>query len=262
MATNAPVLPRPASAHEVASKAPDGRNDAPSRAVHTQGDWKRTARRLWLWPVAILLSSDQPRRYMTRAVVLVVAIAAAAVMASPVLGGSSADRTPVTLTGLVPDDWNQSISNADNSARNRWPGYARVWCRGVIIAGFRSQSSFIHGTTRYWDKTFCVALRERHSTQGSSFVLDAKGGENRRVAMYRVKSYRLPGSAPAPLPLVPPAPAPAPPPPAPSCDPNYSGGCVPNVPYDLDCADINGPVYVVGRDPHGFDGDGDGVGCE
>jgi hypothetical protein len=56
MATNAPVLPRPDSPHEVASKAPDDRNDAPSRAVHTQGDWRGTARRMWLWPVAILLS--------------------------------------------------------------------------------------------------------------------------------------------------------------------------------------------------------------
>jgi hypothetical protein len=56
MATNAPVLPRPASAHEVASKAPDDRNDVPSGAVDTQGDWKGTARQLWLWPVAILLS--------------------------------------------------------------------------------------------------------------------------------------------------------------------------------------------------------------
>lgn len=46
------------------------------------------------------------------------------------------------------------------------------------------------------------------------------------------------------------------------CDPNYEGACVPNVPYDLDCADIDGPVYVVGSDPHGFDGDNDGVGCE
>jgi endonuclease YncB( thermonuclease family) len=33
-----------------------------------------------------------------------------------------------------------------------------------------------------------------------------------------------------------------------NCDPNYRGACVPNVPYDLDCADIDGPVYVVGRD--------------
>ena len=31
---------------------------------------------------------------------------------------------------------------------------------------------------------------------------------------------------------------------------------------DLDCEDINGPVVVGGSDPHGFDGDGDGIGCE
>ncbi len=46
------------------------------------------------------------------------------------------------------------------------------------------------------------------------------------------------------------------------CDPNYGGACVPVVPYDLDCADVDGSVYVLGTDPHGFDGDGDGVGCE
>lgn len=46
------------------------------------------------------------------------------------------------------------------------------------------------------------------------------------------------------------------------CDPNYSGACVPLVSYDLDCADIGGPVTVVGADPHGFDREGDGLGCE
>jgi hypothetical protein len=56
MATNAPVLPRPESPPELASKAPEARNDTPSRAVHTQDDWRSTARRMWLWPVAILLS--------------------------------------------------------------------------------------------------------------------------------------------------------------------------------------------------------------
>ena len=57
MATNAPVRPRPAPAHDVAPKAPDDRNGVPrSSAVHSRGNWKETARRLWLWPVAILLS--------------------------------------------------------------------------------------------------------------------------------------------------------------------------------------------------------------
>jgi hypothetical protein len=45
------------------------------------------------------------------------------------------------------------------------------------------------------------------------------------------------------------------------CDANYSG-CVPDVGYDLDCADIDGPVQVLGNDPHGFDRDGDGYACE
>jgi micrococcal nuclease len=51
------------------------------------------------------------------------------------------------------------------------------------------------------------------------------------------------------------------------CDPNYSGGCVPPYPPDVDCADLRAlgiplPVRVVGQDPHRLDGDGDGLGCE
>lgn len=45
------------------------------------------------------------------------------------------------------------------------------------------------------------------------------------------------------------------------CAPGYDP-CVPPYPPDLDCADVNGPVYVSGSDPHGLDGDGDGVACE
>jgi endonuclease YncB( thermonuclease family) len=53
-----------------------------------------------------------------------------------------------------------------------------------------------------------------------------------------------------------------PPPGTGKCDPNYGGTCVPVVSYDLDCADISGPVRVLGVDVHRFDGDGDGRGCE
>jgi hypothetical protein len=56
------------------------------------------------------------------------------------------------------------------------------------------------------------------------------------------------------------------PPPRPAasstCDPNYTGGCVPQVSYDLDCPDIGFSVQVVKNDPHRFDRDGDGYGCE
>jgi endonuclease YncB( thermonuclease family) len=38
--------------------------------------------------------------------------------------------------------------------------------------------------------------------------------------------------------------------------------CIPAYPPDLDCADVGGPIYVSGSDPHGLDADGDGVACE
>lgn len=44
-----------------------------------------------------------------------------------------------------------------------------------------------------------------------------------------------------------------------SCEAGYDP-CVPLYPPDLDCADV-GPVTVTGSDPHGLDGDGDGVAC-
>jgi hypothetical protein len=62
-----------------------------------------------------------------------------------------------------------------------------------------------------------------------------------------------------------------PPPPEPTrapsqsgnCDPSYPDVCIPPPPPDLDCGDI--PYHdfrVVGRDPHRFDRDNDGIGCE
>jgi hypothetical protein len=48
-----------------------------------------------------------------------------------------------------------------------------------------------------------------------------------------------------------------------NCDPSYPTVCIPPPPPDLDCADVNASGFkVVGSDPHGFDGDGDGIGCE
>lgn len=51
--------------------------------------------------------------------------------------------------------------------------------------------------------------------------------------------------------------------PSTNCDPSYPGVCIPPYPPDLDCGDISERRFnVVGSDPHGFDGDGDGIGCE
>jgi hypothetical protein len=54
-----------------------------------------------------------------------------------------------------------------------------------------------------------------------------------------------------------------------TCDPNYSGACVP-IASDVDCAGgsgngpayVRGPVYVIGSDIYHLDRNHDGVGCE
>ncbi|MFM7717938.1 MAG: HNH endonuclease family protein [Actinomycetota bacterium] len=47
------------------------------------------------------------------------------------------------------------------------------------------------------------------------------------------------------------------------CDPAYPGVCIPPPPPDLDCPDVTFRNFVVrSPDPHRFDSDGDGIGCE
>ena len=48
-----------------------------------------------------------------------------------------------------------------------------------------------------------------------------------------------------------------------ACDPAYPGVCIPPPPPDLDCRDVPYRRFeVLQPDPHRFDGDHDGVGCE
>lgn len=48
-----------------------------------------------------------------------------------------------------------------------------------------------------------------------------------------------------------------------NCSPAYPDVCIPPAPPDLNCGDISARRFtVLAPDPHGFDGDGDGVGCE
>jgi len=48
-----------------------------------------------------------------------------------------------------------------------------------------------------------------------------------------------------------------------NCSPAYPDFCIPPPPSDRDCDDVNGDNFTVKPpDPHDFDSDGDGVGCE
>jgi len=51
--------------------------------------------------------------------------------------------------------------------------------------------------------------------------------------------------------------------PSPGCDPSYPTVCIQPPPPDLDCGEIPHRNFtVIGADPHRFDGDDDGIGCE
>jgi hypothetical protein len=49
----------------------------------------------------------------------------------------------------------------------------------------------------------------------------------------------------------------------PDCHPSYPDFCIPPPPPQLNCDDVSGSHFtVIGEDPHNFDGNGDGVGCQ
>jgi micrococcal nuclease len=77
-------------------------------------------------------------------------------------------------------------------------------------------------------------------------------------------STPLPANTPMPKPTATSAPVVQPTSaPQENCDPSYPDVCIPSPPPDLDCGDIPYRRFrVTGSDPHRFDGDHDGIGCE
>jgi micrococcal nuclease len=68
-----------------------------------------------------------------------------------------------------------------------------------------------------------------------------------------------PAPEPTPAPILPVAPS--------NCEPSYPDICIPIGSADLDCGEIQWRMFTVrwdvaNPDPHRFDGDGDGFGCE
>lgn len=72
-----------------------------------------------------------------------------------------------------------------------------------------------------------------------------------------------PTSAPQQPTSAPPAPTATSAPSGGNCDPAYPDVCIPSPPPDLDCGDIPYRRFrVLPPDPHNFDGDNNGIGCE
>jgi hypothetical protein len=116
------------------------------------------------------------------------AIAAQAARGEPL--GASYDREPVALSGLKPDRWGVSITGAENYLYRRYAGIASVRCRGVIMLGWPlSESSWVHGMTRYWDKVFCSGSTRNGRT--FSLIADPKSGRSSFGTVYRLKGASI-----------------------------------------------------------------------
>lgn len=105
---------------------------------------------------------------------------------------------------------------------------------------------------------FAVLAPDPHRFDGDG---DGVGCEELSVSDSSPSTGAIP-LAPPVMPTFPPLPTPGSPP---VCDPSYPdpGVCIPPPPPDLDCDQIPYRRFrVLAPDPHNFDGDGDGIGCE
>jgi micrococcal nuclease len=162
-------------------------------------------------------------------------------------------RERVRLIGLDTPEVGTCGASAATSAARRLAGRARVVLRGDATQATRDRYGRL--LAYVWlpggrDLGFRL-LAEGH---GRVYVYDRPF---ERLGAYKraeqVGRLRRPTCAPPP----------APPPRTGVCDPSYPGVCIPPPPPDLDCADVEYRAFrVLQPDPHRFDGDADGVGCE
>jgi len=189
--------------------------------------------------------------------------------------GAEATRFTSLMLSLVPDG--TVYVERDVSDRDRFGRLLRyVWLEidgqpyllneAIARSGFGDSSAY-PPDVKHQDR---IDDGERFAREYGLGLWQACGGPDVPLAEAQPAAA---DPAPAPEPQIPapvtqpeaPLPAPAPePPPAPpaGCDPSYPTLCLPSFP-DIDCGEIGARQFpVLPPDPHGFDGDFDGVGCE
>ena len=91
---------------------------------------------------------------------------------------------------------------------------------------------------------WALSVDQREETALASLILGCRGA--------RMPLVPMPGAEPTTMPAA-----------AGECSPAYPTVCIPPPPPDLNCADITFRRFsVLPPDPHHFDGDHDGIGCE
>lgn len=212
-------------------------------------------------------------------------------LADPFSGMTIAFQRGQGTSELVQIDHVVALADAWQKGAQQWDGPTRVAFRNdplnlLAVDGALNQQKG-DGDAATWlppNKPFRCAYVARQVAVKVAYGLWVTAAE--RDAMVRVLSAcpdePLPTSSAAARPPTPtaatptPTPTPAAPPPPPTpvplvppvdpaagCDPSYPGVCIPPAPPDLDCGDIAPRRFaVLPPDPHRFDGDLDGIGCE
>jgi hypothetical protein len=145
-------------------------------------------------------------------------------------------------------------SDAEATIRHRIANRIAGGALAALRAGDRGRAKTLLARADRYPTT--ALTRQAQSSYRAAKARAAERARARRVAAEQRRQAaaqrRLEQQA---APVAPPEPSGS------GCDPNYSG-CVPAYPPDVNCPEVDGPVQVLGGDPHGLDRDHDGVACE
>jgi hypothetical protein len=232
------------------------------------GDARRRKRPWWQWVgggllllvilIALFGGDDKPKKQATATVTVTQPAEAAATQTTP----SAPVQTISDARAAVDDDHYATAvavaaalgSVAEESIRRRIANRIARRVRSALATGDRGRAKTLLLQADSYPTTALVrqtrasyrAAKDRAAERASARRAAA---EQRRQAEAQRRADEQAAEA------APPADAGG------NCDPNYSG-CVPPYPPDVNCPQVNGPVQVLGSDPHGLDRDGDGVACE
>jgi endonuclease/exonuclease/phosphatase family metal-dependent hydrolase len=133
----------------------------------------------------------------------------------------------------------------------------------LTVAGRNAAGDWLRLADGSWIATFLV--------DGAPAGLAVVGTDTPLKPAGEIQATIAPAAPPVPRPAPTATPQPAATPAVPTvsrqqagnCDPAYPTLCIPIGISDLDCPDITARRFpVTGADPHRFDGDGNGIGCE
>jgi len=168
------------------------------------------------------------------------------------------DRQTVTVEADTTQD---DVDRYGRLLRYIWLPDGRLFNQEMIDQGYAFE--YTYRVPYKYQAEFKQAERDAREQQRGLWSPQTCAGEHRPADAAQPGAVPSSAAAPQPAPSPPPRPPEATGAPAGNCDPAYPDVCIPPPPPDLDCGDIPyRNVRVLPPDPHRFDRDKDGIGCE